>query len=286
MPRGARVDVFFGGKLLRLQLIDGTRGRQADLTSRAEHDVGLGAVVKSQDPPVGESYGASNPLGPMGQKASGRGSMILDPRRLHSQPGRRRASHQQREPHMFTIPFLHRRSLKRRTGSSPEPTALERGWCLWMRSREAGDHRPSGRRDAMAGRHSRKHRRLCQMRNDHVIPAFVLPPRRPWMAQGTGHRALGSGHRAAVAALLPCWSSPSASSDTMCQGAALMAWWDWGLAGEGLKIGRSQGCGCRRRAAGGGRNSGEQGPGTKAPGLPGQGISPGAGLLTWAPHPD
>lgn len=175
--------------------------------------------------------------------------MILDPRRLHSQPGRRRASHQQREPHMFTIPFLHRRSLKRRTGSSPEPTALERGWCLWMRSREAGDHRPSGRRDAMAGRHSRKRRRLCQMRNDHVIPAFVLPPRRPWMAQGTGHRAQGSGHRAAVAALLPCWSSPSASSDTMCQGAALMAWWDWGLAGEGLKIGRSQGCGCRRRAA-------------------------------------
>lgn len=192
MPRGARVDVFFGGKLLRLQLIDGTRGRQADLTSRAEHDVGLGALVKSQDPPVGESYGASNPLGPMGQQASGRGSMILDPRRLHSQPGRRRASHQQREPHMFTIPFLHRRSLKRRTGSSPEPTALERGWCLWMRSREAGDHRPSGRRDAMAGRHSRKRRRLCQMRNDHVIPAFVLPPRRPWMAQGTGLWAPGS----------------------------------------------------------------------------------------------
>lgn len=104
------------------------------------------------------------------------------------------------------------------------------------------------RRDAMAGRHSRKRRRLCQMRNDHVIPAFVLPPRRPWMAQGTGHRA-------AVAASRP-WSSPPASSDRMCQGAALMAWWDWGLAGEGLKIGRSQGA----------RH--------QAPGLPGQGIFP------------
>lgn len=126
---------------------------------------------------------------------------------------------------------------------------MERGWCLWMRSREAGDHRPSGRRDAMAGRHSRKRRRLCQMRNDHVIPA--LSSQRsccPLGAHGW-HRALGSGHRADVAALLPCWSSPSASSDTMCQGAALMAWWDWGLAGEGLKIGRSQGCGCRRRTA-------------------------------------
>lgn len=49
------------------------------------------------------------------------------------------------------------------------------------------------------------------------------------------HRALGSGHRAAVAALLPCWSSPSASSDTMCQGAALN-----GMVGLGFGWGRAK----------------------------------------------
>lgn len=108
------------------------------------------------------------------------------------------------------------------------------------------------RRDAMAGRHSSLEKTPAALSDAKrpCHPSVRVAPSAPM--DGTGHWALGSGlwaHRAAVAASLSWPTSPSASSDTMCQGAALMAWWDWGLAGEGLKIGRSQGSGCRRRAA-------------------------------------
>jgi len=155
---------------------------------------------------------------------------------------------------MFTIPFSTAAAGVGRGEEEADPSLLYclgvRGWCLWMRSREAGDRPPlmrTGRRprcDAMAGRHSRKTPAALSDAKQTMSSSVRVAPRAPWMAQGTEHW-----HHWAPGSCRSLTVHPQPSPGTMCQGAALMAWWDRGLAGEGLKIGRSHGCGCRRRAA-------------------------------------